>query len=139
MLETILKIGNIQKITFIVKGMPFLNDAMLEDAQEIGLDKIPQIEFFKLDVGFPETGSGKTNSSFLTKLNFYDMVISKGQANYEDLCNQDYISFLLMVKCPVIARHLNVPVGSTILRGPHHLSYSKHHISSSTLNLMKMK
>ena len=139
LLETILKIGNIQKITFVVKGMPFLNDAMLEDAQDIGLDRIPQIKFFQLGVGFPETGSGKTSPSFLTMLKRSDLVISKGQANYEDLCNQDYISFLLMVKCPVVARHLNVPVGSTILRGPHHLSYSKHHISSSTLNLMKMK
>ena len=49
LLELILKIANIQKITFIVKGMPFLNDALLEDAQDIGLDKIPQIEFVMVD------------------------------------------------------------------------------------------
>lgn len=139
LLEVILQLTNIQQITFVIKGMPFLNDAMLEDAQEIGLDKIPQIRFFKLGVGFPETGSGKTNPSFLTMLKLSDMVISKGQANYEDLFDQEYISFLLMVKCPVVAKHLNVPVGSTILHDLHHLSYSKYHISSPTMNLTKMK
>ena len=122
LLETILKIGKIQKITFVVKGIPFLNDAMFEDAQDIGLDKIPQIEFSKVCVGSSETCSSKTSPSFLAMLKGSDMVISKGQANYEDLCNQDYIYFLLMVKCPVVAKHMNVPVGSTILRGPPHLS-----------------
>lgn len=132
LLETILRMGNIQKITFVVKGMPFLNDAMLEDAQDIGLDKIHQIEFFKLGVGFPETGSGKTSPSFLNLLKLSDMVISKGQANFEDLCNQETIFFLLMVKCPVVAKHLNVPVGSTILDGPPPLF-------PATMSLQKMK
>jgi uncharacterized protein with ATP-grasp and redox domains len=136
LLETILKIGNIQRITFVIKGIPFLNDAMLEDAQDIGLDEIPQIRFFHVGVGFPETGSGKTSPSFLTMLKRSDMVISKGQANFEDLCTQDYISFLLMVKCPVVAKHLNVPTGSPVLHGPHHL-FSRYHISTSDLNLMK--
>jgi octaheme c-type cytochrome (tetrathionate reductase family) len=44
------------------------------------------------------------------------LILAKGQANFESLdgCGQE-IYFLFKVKCPVVARHINHPVGSLVL------------------------
>ena len=119
LLETILKERDIKDITFVVKGAPFLNDAMLGDALEIGLDEISQLNFVEINSFSPEDESnGGENQEFLTLLKKSDMVISKGQANFENFHNHEYIFFLLMVKCPLVANHLDVPEGSTVLKGP---------------------
>ncbi len=50
---------------------------------------------------------------------FYEaeLVIAKGQANYESLSNATRpIFFLTQVKCPVIGRDLGEPVGSWVVR-----------------------
>ena len=118
LLETILKEQDINDITFVVKGAPFLNDAMLEDALEIGLDEISQLKFLEINNFSREITDGGENREFLRLLTKSDMVISKGQANYENFFDQEYIFFLLMVKCPLVASHLDVPEGSTVLQGP---------------------
>ena len=118
LIETILEEHHIEDITFVVKEAPFLNDAMLEDAIEIGLDEISRLNFLEINSFSPEITNRGENQEFLTLLKTSDMVISKGQANYENFYNQEYIFFLLMVKCPLVANHLGVPEGSTVLRGP---------------------
>jgi uncharacterized protein with ATP-grasp and redox domains len=54
-------------------------------------------------------------------LHFYqsaDVIISKGQGNYESLCDRpDNIFFLFKVKCPVIARDAGYDVGTMVLIG----------------------
>jgi uncharacterized protein with ATP-grasp and redox domains len=46
-----------------------------------------------------------------------ELVIAKGQANYETLSAEGpRLFFLLQAKCPVIARDLGVPAGSLVLR-----------------------
>jgi len=46
-----------------------------------------------------------------------DLVIAKGQGNYETLSDADKnIFFILKAKCPVIARDLGCEVGEMILR-----------------------
>jgi hypothetical protein len=46
-----------------------------------------------------------------------DLVIAKGQGNFETLSNvKKNIIFLLMAKCPVIAQHLECEVGSLVLK-----------------------
>jgi len=45
-----------------------------------------------------------------------EMIISKGQGNYEGLSGErGPLFFLLKAKCEVIARELNVPLGSLLL------------------------
>ena len=45
-----------------------------------------------------------------------DLIISKGQGNYESLSDKpENIYFLFKVKCPVIARNSGFDVGSTVL------------------------
>ena len=45
-----------------------------------------------------------------------DIIISKGQGNYETLDTEDkLIYFLLKVKCPIIARNLGAQLGDLVL------------------------
>ncbi|RZN70296.1 MAG: DUF89 family protein [Candidatus Methanolliviera hydrocarbonicum] len=116
LLETILSRYEIGKIIFVVKATPIINDAMYEDAIYVGIDKIPNIEFMEIGAG-SDSGITRESKTFLDMLKESDIAISKGQGNYESLSNVDGIFFLLMAKCPVIARDLGVEMGDIILKG----------------------
>ncbi|MHA1132249.1 MAG: damage-control phosphatase ARMT1 family protein [Candidatus Helarchaeota archaeon] len=117
LLETILARYNIKQIHFAVKGAPILNDATIEDAKYVGLDRIPGLDFIKIGIGIPGTGYERHSKEFLDLLVQSDIIISKGQGNYEALSEVKGIFFLLMAKCPVIAKDLDVEIGDTILKG----------------------
>ncbi len=105
-----------KKITFVVKGGPIINDATIEDAFYVGLDKLLNIEFKKISSGKPGTGPERSSPEVLSWIRNHDLVISKGQGNYEDLSNMEGIYFLLMAKCPVVAEDLGVKVGDIIIK-----------------------
>ena len=116
LLETILNMYKINKILFGVKGAPIINDAMLEDAKYVGIQTLPEVEFIEIGIDIPNTGIERNSAEFLNLLNSSDIVISKGQGNYEALSKHNNIFFLLMAKCPVIADDLNVKIGDIILK-----------------------
>lgn len=101
--------------TYVVKGAPVLNDALFEDALAAGLDRAARI----IDNGSDAPGTILDQCSAEVRREFSaaHLVIAKGQANYETLsdCNRE-IFFLLQVKCPVIAQHAGVPVGSMMIK-----------------------
>ncbi len=105
-----------KKITFVIKGGPMVNDATIEDALYIGLDKLPNIEFKKVSNGAPNTGPDPSSLEVLSWIKNHDLVVSKGQGNYEDLSSIVGIYFLLIVKCPVVAEDLGVNVGDIIIK-----------------------
>ena len=105
-----------RKISFVVKGGPIINDATIEDALYVGLDKLPNIEFKKISNGKPGTGPERSSPEVLSWIRNHDLVVSKGQGNYEDLSNVEGIYFLLMAKCPVVAEDLGVKVGDIIIK-----------------------
>jgi uncharacterized protein with ATP-grasp and redox domains len=117
LLETIQDRYNIEKILFAVKGAPIINDATYEDAEYVGLNNLKGLEFMKVGVGIPGSGMARTSKEFRDILNRSDMVISKGQGNYEALSEIKEIFFLLMAKCPVVADHLKVNVDDIVLKG----------------------
>jgi len=105
----------IEKITVAVKGSPVINDATIEDAILAGLPKIVEV----IDNGSDAPGTILEICSQSFKDYFYkaDLVIAKGQGNYETLNDIDKnIFFILKAKCPVIARNLGCEVGEMILR-----------------------
>ncbi|MHA1994898.1 MAG: damage-control phosphatase ARMT1 family protein [Candidatus Hodarchaeales archaeon] len=108
LIETILQEFNLQRIIFVVKKDPILNDVMKLDAETVGITPIPQIELY-------EVGRDRRDPSFIKFLEEADIVISKGQANFEDLHDRNYIFFLLILKCEVIAKEVGLPEGSTLL------------------------
>jgi uncharacterized protein with ATP-grasp and redox domains/8-oxo-dGTP pyrophosphatase MutT (NUDIX family) len=104
-----------RKIFFVVKGGPVSNDAILEDAQEAGIDKIAEI----LTTGQAEVGIALERAPLsLQKLwKEVDMIISKGQGNFETLSEAEgNIYFLLKAKCIPVARELGVRQGDLILQ-----------------------
>lgn len=104
-----------KNITFVVKGSPILNDAMLEDAQIAGLTDIIDV----IDNGSDASGTilGSCSEAFRRRFDESDLVVAKGQGNYETLSDVDKdIFFILKAKCLVIARHLGCKIGEMILR-----------------------
>lgn len=105
----------LEKITVAVKGSPVINDATMEDALLAGLPKIVEV----IDNGSDAPGTilESCSQSFLARFEKADLVIAKGQGNYETLSDADKnIFFILKAKCPVIARDLGCEVGEMIVR-----------------------
>jgi len=110
----LLKLLPREKVTIAVKSEPIINDATMEDAQAAGLTEIARV--ITSGSSAPGTVLAQCSQDFLREFDSADMIISKGQGNYETLSDVDRpIWFLLKAKCNVIAEHLNVPVGSFVL------------------------
>lgn len=102
-------------VTFVVRERPVINDAVRKDALEAGIDKVAEIISSGCDA--PGTIPELCSPGFLEILNAADMIISKGQGNYEGLSNAELpVFFLLKAKCPVIARDLGVEQGCILLK-----------------------
>lgn len=102
-------------VTYVVKGSPVLNDATLEDALEAGLDQCATIVSNGSDA--PGTVLPMCSEEFRELFAQAELVIAKGQGNYETLSEEgDKVFCLLQVKCPVIAGDIGVPVGSIVIR-----------------------
>ena len=103
-----------KKIYFGVRGAPVINDVVEEDAMQAGIDKVAEI----VSSGSPVPGTilSKCNKEFVELFQTADMIISKGQGNYEGLSDEEReIFFLLRIKCEVIAGHIGVPIRSLVL------------------------
>ena len=105
-----------ENVTFVVKGSPILNDAVIEDARMVGLIDVVDV----IDNGSDAPGTILENCSeaFRRRFDEADLVIAKGQGNYETLSDVDKnIFFLIKPKCVVLARHLGCEIGSLVLAG----------------------
>ena len=105
----------VEKVTIAVKGSPVINDATREDATLAGLHRIVEV----IDNGSDGPGTILETCSqvFVDRFEKADLVIAKGQGNYETLSDIDKnIFFVLKAKCHVIARDLGCEVGEMILR-----------------------
>ena len=103
-----------KKIVFAVRSKPILNDITLADAKILGLDKICDV----IESGSTIAGTNLNECSleFLDLFNKADLVISKGQGNFETLLNEVRpIYFLFKVKCESIANRCGLTVGASAL------------------------
>lgn len=105
----------LEKVTVAVRGLPVINDAVREDAEAAGLtDLVPVIDNGS---DAPGTILGDCSAAFQQRFADADLIVAKGQGNYETLRDVSApIYFLLRVKCPVIARDVGCPVGRMVLR-----------------------
>ena len=102
-------------VTFAVRGAPALNDVTLEDAYQVGIDKVARVISNGNDVA--STIVKECSSEFQEIFQHADLIISKGQGNLEGLIyqNDPRIFFLLVAKCDVIAQLLGVEKGSFVV------------------------
>ena len=104
-----------QRVTVVVKGEPVINDATMEDAKTAGLTN--KVEVIDNGSDGPGTILETCSQAFRNRFEDADLIIAKGQGNYETLSDLDKnIFFILKAKCPVIARDLGCEVGEMILR-----------------------
>ena len=107
-----------KRIIFVVKAGPIINDATMDDVEKISLRKLPNIEFRTIG-NLIHSDSPDRNSEEVRKwILENDIVIAKGQGNYEGFSNfksLKKIFFLLMAKCPIVARDLKVKEQSFVI------------------------
>lgn len=114
LIEEIKKYSNAY-ISFAVRGEPILNDVTLEDAEFVGMDKIVKIISNGSDA--PGILFSDNSDEFKHTFNSADMIIVKGQGNYESLSDiKGNIYFLLRVKCSVLAENMKCKIGDNILK-----------------------
>ena len=101
------------RVTCALRHAPIINDATLNDAEHAGLSKVCRV--ISSGCTAPGTLIQSCSQEFMDLFSSADVVVSKGQGNFETLNLSDReIFFLFMVKCPVISREVGVPVGSFI-------------------------
>ena len=102
-------------VKYAVRSIPIINDVTMEDAIASGLDEVAEI--IESGSHAPGTILESCSKDFCDIFKTADLVISKGQGNYEGLsaCNRQ-VFFLLKAKCAMISEHLGVKENSIILK-----------------------
>lgn len=103
-----------KNIIFATRSSEILNDITFKDAHSLGVDKLCRV----IESGSKIAGTdlSSCNDEFLELFNNTDMVIAKGQGNYETLLYANRpIYFMFKVKCNVIADICGNPVGRSVL------------------------
>lgn len=94
-------------VTVIVKGVPVLNDSTIDDAIQVGMDQITSVT----DNGSAIAGTclNDISKEALEYINNADLIIAKGQANFETLryCKKN-IYYIFMCKCQMFAERFGV-------------------------------
>ena len=108
LLRRILAINPGIEITVIVRGAPVANDATMEDAEQVGLTSFGRC-----------MGNGTTTDGTVLRnlpreareaIAHADLVIAKGQANYETLYGCGFhIFYIFMCKCMLFMDRFKVP------------------------------
>jgi len=101
-------------VVYAVKGGAILNDATYTEAIDAGLDNLAKI----IETGSrgPGTILRECSSEFQKVFHESELILAKGQANYETLDKEsDKVFFLLRIKCPIIGREIGCPVGNLVL------------------------
>lgn len=111
LIEELLKIT---PVTAVVKAGPMINDVTLQDTHDVGLfDLCPVIDNGGAFIGSP---LNRVPAAFLERMARADVIIGKGQGNYETIDDFDGNVFLILrAKCPIVARHMGVDFGQVAL------------------------
>ena len=104
----------VHDITCAVRRAPIINDVTREDAEAVGLDRMAKI----VDIGADALGVPLSlcSAEFRDLFAAADVVISKGQANFETLDDADREIFqILRAKCDHVAACLGVTRGAAVI------------------------
>ncbi len=101
-------------VQYVVRGGNAQNDATRADAHAVGMDELAPI----LDNGscIPGTELAYCGEALLREFSRADVVLSKGQGNFECLlgCGQN-VYYLFLCKCPRLCRILSQPLMQPML------------------------
>jgi uncharacterized protein with ATP-grasp and redox domains len=103
------------QFTVVVRGAPVLNDATMDDARIVGLDRYARI--IHNGDNAPATILSNVSEEMKREYESADIIISKGMGNYETLDEETrLIYYLLRVKCPLVAKRIKSSEGSLVFK-----------------------
>ena len=96
------------KVTVLVRGAEVINDATIEDAEQVGLTKMTEVISNGTDIA--GTWLEEISEEAKAVLVEADIIISKGQGNFETLrkCGLN-IYYIFLCKCDLFANTFEVP------------------------------
>ncbi|SHH96300.1 damage-control phosphatase ARMT1 family protein [Sporanaerobacter acetigenes] len=95
------------EIDIIVRGEPVLNDVIYKDAISVGIDKFGKIVENGTDI--PGTDIKEINEETRKSLFSSDLIIAKGQGNFETLYGTDAnIYYIFLCKCDMFAKMFSI-------------------------------
>ena len=113
LIEELLRMG--KKVKAVVKGSPVLNDVTMDDACQSRLTELCEV----VDNGSDAIGTilEWTSPKFQAHFQSADLIISKGQGNFETIAdNGKRTFFLFQSKCEVVSKDLGLSSGSMLLK-----------------------
>lgn len=113
LIETLKEMG--KNVTAVVKGGAVINDCTLEDAEEAGITKLCEV----IGNGSDAVGTiiESTSHDFKSRFQRAELIIAKGQGNFETLMDSDKkIFFLFQSKCDVVSKVLGLAKDSMLLK-----------------------
>lgn len=96
------------KLSVLVRGSETLNDVVPEDAVYVGIDHLAEI----VSSGSSAAGTiyHMLSSEAKNTLDRADVILAKGQGNYESLCGQGrHVFYSLLCKCDLFTERFHVP------------------------------
>ncbi len=97
-----------------VRSAPIINDATLDDAAQIGLFDVADV--IETGSDLPGVHPPYISEQMRELMRDCDVVIAKGQGNFEGLQGSDYCGyFLFRVKCEPVSAHCRIEIGNNIL------------------------
>lgn len=111
------------EIFYGVRSKPAINDVIMEDAEYAGIHEVAHV----LETGNTCAGTLVSKGTEAFKDIYYraDMIISKGQGNFETLEKEpEDILYMFKVKCDIVAKYIDLPLDSLVLAFKNTLSDS---------------
>ena len=115
-IETLKELYPNVNYSYMVRGVPIINDVTLKEAKEIGFDTLCNL--VDSGVNTPGFTYNRANDQAQKLFDNADIVIAKGMGNYECLSptHRKNVCFLLKVKCNVVASSLEKEVGNIVCK-----------------------
>ncbi|RKY38418.1 MAG: hypothetical protein DRP81_01205 [Candidatus Omnitrophota bacterium] len=111
-LKEIKKFRSSLNLFYATRSSPIINDAQLSDAYKAGIDNFAKVISTGCD--YPGVILDKTSSNFKRVYKRADLIIAKGQGNFESFTSRKDTFYLFQVKCPPVSKYLSVPLGSFV-------------------------
>ncbi len=116
-IELLLDRTGLDELDLVVKDGPFLNDVTEGDLENLEVDESGEVKIRTVDNGDGGSSPALWSEEVEGWLDEYDLVVSKGQANYEGLSEyeKENLFFFLTVKCGLVAADVGAEEGSKVL------------------------
>jgi uncharacterized protein with ATP-grasp and redox domains len=104
-----------KNVTYAVRAEPIINDVTMEEAKLAGIDQCARM--ISTGCNAPGVIFEECSKEFLETYEQADIVLSKGQGNYESLSEEKRdVFFLLKAKCSIIAKALGVSLNDYVFK-----------------------